>query len=110
MANYVDIRDRGSVVAGAFWMFVVSLLLFWLPAVGPLVAGIVGGKRAGGVGPGILAAFLPALAVAVFVMVLCTAVGLPVVGVLSGTVAFIAVAGVVVGPLLLGAILGGVMA
>ncbi len=52
MVAYMEIRDRGSVVAGAVWMFVISLLLFWLPAIGLLVAGIVGGKRAGGVGPG----------------------------------------------------------
>jgi len=110
MADYAYIRDRGSVVAGALWMFVISLLLFWLPAFGPLVAGIVGGKRAGGVGPGIVAAFLPALAVAVFVMVFGTAVGLPLIGVVTGAAAFITIAGVVIGPLLLGAIVGGILA
>jgi hypothetical protein len=110
MVDTMYVRDRGNVVAGALWMLVIAMLLFWLPLIGPLVAGIVGGKRAGGVGEAILAAFLPALAVAVFMMVLGTAVGLPIIGVISGVAAFITVAGAVVGPLLLGAILGGLLA
>lgn len=110
MVDTMYVRDRGNVVAGALWMLVIAMLLFWLPLIGPLVAGIVGGKRAGGVGEAILAAFLPALAVAVFMMVLGTAVGLPLIGVISGVAAFITVAGAVVGPLLLGAILGGLLA
>lgn len=108
--EYMRVRDRGSVVAGAIWMLVISLLLFWLPLIGPLLAGIVGGKRAGGVGEAILAAFLPALGIAVFVTVLGTAVGLPIIGALSGVAAFATVAGATIGPLLLGAILGGIMA
>ena len=51
-------RQRGSIIAGALWMLVISLLLFWLPFFGPLLGGIVGGKRAGGVGRGILVVLL----------------------------------------------------
>jgi hypothetical protein len=35
-------RKKGSVIAGALWMLVISVLLFWLPFIGPLIAGIVG--------------------------------------------------------------------
>lgn len=28
-------------------MFILSILLFWLPLIGPLVAGFVGGRKAG---------------------------------------------------------------
>ena len=37
-------RDRGSVVLGALLMLILSVLLFWLPGIGSLIAGIVGGK------------------------------------------------------------------
>ena len=55
---------KGSVIAGMIWMLILSLLLIWLPGLGPLLAGIVGGKLAGGVGPGLLAALLPGLLLA----------------------------------------------
>jgi hypothetical protein len=104
------VRDRGNVVAGAMWMLVISLLLFWLPLIGPLLAGIVGGKRAGGVGEAILAAFLPALGMAIFVVVIGAVFGLPLIGLISGVATFIAVAGAVIGPLLVGAVIGGLLA
>ena len=43
------------------WMGGLSLLLFWMPIVGPLVAGLVGGKKAGSVKRAVIAVFLPAL-------------------------------------------------
>src|SRR5262249_43429454 len=52
-------RRKGSVGSGMTWMFIISLLLFWLPVVGPLIAGLVGGRKAGGVGNAIVAVFLP---------------------------------------------------
>ena len=39
--------QNGSIVGAMFWMFLISLLLFWLPVIGPLLAGVVGGKKAG---------------------------------------------------------------
>jgi hypothetical protein len=96
---------RGSIVVGALWMFLISLLLFWLPVIGPLLAGIVGGKRAGGVGAAIAAVF-----VGILLFVLFTAVGLPLVGVLTGGLAFLTVATMMIGPLLIGAIIGGALA
>ncbi|HSW00649.1 MAG TPA: hypothetical protein VLI39_10785 [Sedimentisphaerales bacterium] len=108
--EYMRVGDRGSVVAGAVWMLMISLLLFWLPLIGPLLAGIVGGKRAGGVGEAIAAAFLPALGMAVFVAVIGAGFGLPLIGLVTGAATFIAVAGAVIGPLLVGAVIGGLLA
>jgi hypothetical protein len=98
------------IIGGAVWMFVISVLLFWLPVVGPLIAGVVGGKKAGGVGPGIVAALLPAIVtggVLFFAGTLLT--GLPIVGFLAGAGGFVLVVAHV-GPLLVGAIIGGLLA
>jgi len=39
----------------------LTLLLFWLPVLGPLIAGLVGGVKAGTVGRAVAAVFVPAL-------------------------------------------------
>ena len=102
--------QRGSVFLAAVWMLVISLLLFWLPFLGPLIAGVIGGRKAGGVGPAILAALVPAILAAVALFALATALtGVPLIGVVAGMGGFALVA-VQVAPLLLGAILGGLMA
>jgi hypothetical protein len=43
------------------WMGGLSLLLFWIPVFGPLVAGLVGGYKAGTIPRAVLAVFLPAV-------------------------------------------------
>ena len=101
---------KGSMIMAMAWMFILSLLLFWLPAFGSLVAGIVGDKVAGGVGSGILAALLPGILLAVGLLVGGTMLtALPVVG------AVIAGGGLLlylfyIPPLLIGALIGGLMA
>ena len=101
---------NGSMIMGMIWMLVLSLLLFWLPAFGPLIAGIVGGKVAGGVGSGMLAALLPGILLAVALFVGGTMLtALPVIG------AVIAGGGLLlyvfyIPPLLIGALIGGLMA
>ena len=103
-------EDRGSVFWAMVWMGVISLLLFWLPVFGGLIAGMVGGKAAGGVGRGIVASILPSLLFGALLFVLATLLtGVPVVGVVA------AMGGIVlalahVGPMLLGAIIGGLIA
>jgi hypothetical protein len=101
---------RSSIVGAAVWMLVISLLLFWLPFVGPLLGGIVGGKKAGGVARGILAALVPAFVLGALLLVLGTLLtGMPLIGAIAGAGGFALVAAQV-GPLLLGAILGGLWA
>ena len=102
--------SNGSVIAGTLWMILISLLLFWLPTIGPLIAGIVGGKKAGGVGAGIMAALLPSIIVAVLLFSFSTALtAMPIVGAVAGMGIFVLLA-IQIGPLLLGAIIGGLLA
>jgi hypothetical protein len=54
-------EKNGSIISAMFWMFVISLLLFWLPGIGAFIAGLVGGRKAGGVGSAIVAVFLPGI-------------------------------------------------
>jgi hypothetical protein len=103
-------ESSGSIVMGMIWMFIISLLLFWLPGIGSLIAGIVGGKQAGGVFAGILAALLPGIFVAIglfFAGTMLTA--LPVIGaVLAGGGLLLYL--LYIPPLLIGALIGGLLA
>lgn len=111
MDRHVVVYREGGAVVGAVWMLLISLLLFWLPVFGPLIAGIVGGRKAGSVGSAVGAVFLPALVLGVFFFVLATAVTfMPFVGAIAGAGGFITVASLISGPLLVGAVIGGAMA
>ena len=101
---------QGSIVSAIFWMFFISLLLFWLPVLGPLIAGVVGGKKAGGVGAAIAAVFLPGIIVGIALFILASSLsGIPLLGAIAGTGGF-ALSLIHIGPLLIGAIIGGVIA
>ena len=103
-------NSNGSVLSGTLWMIFISILLFWLPTFGPLIAGIVGGKKSGGVGAGIMAALLPAIIVTILLFTFSTALTtMPVIGAVAGAGIFVLLV-VQIGPLLLGAIIGGLMA
>ena len=103
-------EKKGSVLIGLLWMILLSILLCWLPFVGPLLAGIVGGKKAGGVGNALLAVLLPAIVFGFVLFVLATTLtGLPVMGAVAGAGGFV-LAVSQVGPLLLGAVIGGLIA
>jgi hypothetical protein len=98
------------IIGGAVWMFLISVLLFWLPVAGALIAGLVGGKKAGGVGAAIVAALLPAIIVGIALFLSATVLtGLPPIGLVAGAGGF-ALAASHVGPLLVGAIIGGFIA
>ena len=103
-------QRSGSIVRGALWMFFLGILLFWLPFVGPLVAGLVGGKKSGGVLAAMVAVFLPGMVMGICLFLFATMLsGIPLVGFLAGMGGF-AFSLFHVGPLLLGAIVGGLMA
>ena len=96
----------GSIGSAIIWMFVLSILLFWLPVIGPLIAGFVGGRKAGGLGNAIIAVILPAVLFGVILFFLGSLLtGIPLFGVMAGAGGAILVLAHV-GPLLLGAILG----
>jgi predicted branched-subunit amino acid permease len=103
-------QEQGSLVSAMNWMGGLSLLLFWLPVIGPLIAGLVGGRKAGTVKRAIIAVFLPALLIGIMV-----AAGVGYLthwlwwGVLAG-LGGVALSLLNVGPLLCGAVLGGLAA
>ena len=103
-------RARGSYYAAINWMGGLSLLLFWLPVAGPLIAGLVGGWKAGTVGRAIAAVFVPAILMGALV---AATVGwlahFWIWGLLAGA-GSTALMLLNVGPLLAGAVLGGVAA
>ena len=105
---------RGNIMSAMGWMIGLSILLFWLPVLGGLIAGFVGGRKAGGVLEAIVAVILPGL-----VMVVLTALlggllgGIPIIGHLAALVAglgAVVMSFLNVVPLLLGAILGALTA
>lgn len=103
-------ETKGSIVLGMIWMFIISLLLIWLPGLGPLIAGIVGGKVAGSVMRGILAALLPGLLLAGCLFVFGSMfTGLPGVGaIIAGGGALLYI--IYVPVLVIGALIGGLLA
>lgn len=102
--------QRASIGRAMLWMMVVSLLLFWLPFLGPAIAGFVGGRKAGGIGPAVIAAFLPGLLFAAALFVLASMLtGFPLLGAIAG-LGGMAIALAHIGPLLVGAIIGGAVA
>lgn len=101
-------RPASLVTAGGA-MLGLSLLLFWLPILGPLIAGFVGGRLAGSVSRALLLALVPAVAVGVLIVAVLGAFDLPVLGAVAG----VGVAVVVLFqdlPLLAGAAAGGTSA
>ena len=103
--------DRGdtSLVVSALWMLVISMLLFFLPALNGLIGGAVGGFKAGSVKRGLIAALLPAIAAGIGIWVLLAIFDAPIIGFLSG-LAFGVWALISSIGLLVGAMVGGAMA
>ncbi len=99
---------NGSVGRGMVWMLVLSVLLFWLPILGPLIAGFVGGRKSGSVGNAILAALLPGLVIGALAFVFASLLTGPFFGFMAGMGgAGLALAHV--GPMLVAAIVGAVL-
>ena len=98
-----------SIVVSALWMIVISLLLFFLPAINGLIGGAVGGYKAGSAGRGLSAAILPSVIVGLSLWGLLASFDRPVLGFFGGlAVGLWALISSV--SLLIGAALGGVMA
>lgn len=103
-------EEAGSIIAGIMWMFIVSLLLFWLPIIGPFLAGLVGGKKSGGIGKALAAVFLPGIVFALLLFVLASTLsGMPLIGAIAGAGGLV-LSLAHIGPLLIGAIIGGLFA
>src|SRR5262245_66490751 len=99
--------SSSSIASAIGWMFLLEILLFWIPFVGSFIAGFVGGRKAGDLGNAVIAVLLPMLVVAIALGVLATTlVGIPLVGALAGLGGFM-FAATPVGPRLFGLALGG---
>lgn len=83
----------------------LSLLLFWLPGVGPFIAGLVGGFKARTVGNAALAVFLPAVLLGVMSFAAVTWMADAIWGALAGVGTAVLLL-INIGPLFLGAVLG----
>ncbi len=96
------------------WMLGLSIALFWLPGIGGLIAGFVGGRKAGAVWPAVVAVFLPGVVLFLVSAVVGTLIGwIPLLGQLWGMIAGIgawALSFMNVIPLLIGAVVGGATA
>jgi hypothetical protein len=101
---------KGRLGSAMAWMFILSILLFWLPVLGMFIAGLVGGRKAGTVGTAIGAVLLPGAVVAVMMFFLASLLtGMPILGAIAGLGAGVFVVANVL-PLLAGAVVGGMLA
>lgn len=101
-------RER-SVLVGFLIMLGLSVLLFWLPLIGPFLAGFIGGRYVGSPGRGLVAAILPTLVVAIIVAITGVLTLLPGVGLLASE-SLVLTAIIQGAPLILGAVIGGATA
>lgn len=105
-----------SVLVPSIWMMVISLLLFWLTGFGPLIAGFVGGRKAGDVGHAVMAALLPMVVVGGATFVLLTFVMAPFLGPIAAALGAVAGTLIIIHLVILeialvaGAVIGGLMA
>lgn len=103
------IGSNRGVWPASLWMFVLALLLGWLPLIGPAIAGFVGGLQAGGTGSALIASIIPAVLVAGVILLLGVVFNAPVIGALVGIGVFmVLLLGAI--PLVVGAWAGGYIA
>lgn len=98
--------DNDSVVAASLWIVGLSILLGWIPVIGPAIAGYVGGRKAGSPGRGVVAGIIPAILLGIIVGVILAMFELPIIGTVTGiaTVIWVAIEAI---PLLIAAAIGG---
>ena len=105
---------RGSIPSAMGWMIGLSAALFWLPFFGGLIAGYVGGRKAGGIGPAVMAVFLPGIILLLISILVGALLGwIPIIGQLWAMVAGLgvwAISFMNVIPLVFGAVIGGATA
>ncbi|MCP4632804.1 MAG: hypothetical protein GY855_07740 [candidate division Zixibacteria bacterium] len=108
MTEYI-IKKQSSLTSSFLWMFIISVLLFWLPIVGTFIGGLVGGKKAGGVGRAFTASILPAIVIALLLITFSGSFVLPpIAALLGGAVVIIYIANLT--SLVIGAVVGGALA
>lgn len=109
-----DSVTRGSkhnVLSASGWMIGLSVALVWLPLIGPLIAGFVGGRKAGAIAPALIAVFMPGLILGIVSFFLGGFLSaIPLIGAIFaavfGTAGYL-LSFMQIGPLVVGALLGG---
>lgn len=108
--THTYVARRGNVPEAMAWMVGLSILLAWLPLLGGLIAGFVGGRKAGTVPAAIVAVIAPGILLFLISVFLGTLFGwIPLIGQLVMAVVGLgmwAVSFLNVVPLLIGAVLG----
>lgn len=99
-------EDRSTLLWGGLWMLILAMLLSWLPLLGPLTAGFVGGRMIGDEKRALMVALIPAVLMGGALWLILAAFELPVLGAVAGFGALVVVA-VQELPLLAGAWFGG---
>jgi len=106
-----SITKRGDIGSAMAWMVGLSIALSWIPFVGGLIAGYVGGRKAGGVAPALIATFLPGVVLLLLTVVLGALIGwIPIIGQLWAMLAGVgawALSFMNIVPLIVGAVVGG---
>lgn len=103
------VAHRGSIAAGMSTMLMLSILLSWIPALGTLVAGLVGGRIASGCGAALLASALPCLLIGTLLFFMAPLLAsLPYIGALA-IMGGLILSGVQIASLLVGALIGGLL-
>lgn len=83
-------EKKGSITSAFLWMLLISIVLFWLPILGTIIAGFVGGRKAGSVGRAIIAALIPTIIMSLLVStVLASIIGGIFAAIIGGGVAMI---------------------
>lgn len=106
MTDTRNATSSGSLAQGGLWMLILAIFLSWLPVLGPLIAGFVGGRMIGEEKRALSVALIPGLVLAGVLWLILAAFELPVLGAVAGFGALVVVA-VQELPLLLGAWFGG---
>lgn len=96
----------GGTLVGGLWMLLLAILLSWLPILGPLIAGFIGGRIIASPVKATLIALVPAVLMGALLWVVLLAFDLPVIGAVAGFTALVIIA-VQELPLLAGAWFGG---
>jgi hypothetical protein len=81
--------ERGSILKAALYMGLISLLLIWLPLIGPIIAGVAGGRAARTVSKALIASIIPSVILGTGLFMILNAFELPLIGALSGIAVFL---------------------
>lgn len=79
MEDFASLRKKGPY---SFWgsmkyTFLLSLMLWWIPLFGPMIAGYVGGRKAGNQWRGALAAVIPVAAIWIISLIVISSAEFP---------------------------------